>query len=254
MIRITILLSLFFLACVSPSNNTSQIKVTEVIDGDTVKLSNGKLLRYIGIDTPEIRIKEGKEFIYAPQFFSLDAKKFNERLVEGKFVKIEFDVDKTDKYGRLLGYCYVDDIFVNARLIEEGFAVLYTRPPNVKYVDEFIKLQRQAREDKKGLWGAYETISHNEAHKHVNQIRTVKGKVLNTYDSGKTVFLNFGSDYKTDFTVVIFKDSLKYFQDKGINPLSFYRKKTIQVTGKIKEYNGPEIIVNTPGEIEIINE
>lgn len=252
MIRI-IFFFLFFLACVPPAGNSSQVKVTEVIDGDTVRLSNGKLLRYIGMDTPEIRIKEGEEFIYAPQLFSLEAKKFNEQLVEGKFVKIEFDVDKVDKYGRMLGYCYVDDVFVNAKLVQEGLAVVYTRPPNVKYADRFIELQRSAREAKKGLWGAYEVINHSEAHKYIDQVRTVKGKVLNTYDSGKTVYLNFGSDYKTDFTVVIFKDSLKFFQEKGISPLTFYKKKTIQVTGKIKKYNGPEIVVNTPGEIEILD-
>ncbi|MBU2266019.1 MAG: nuclease, partial [Candidatus Omnitrophica bacterium] len=66
------------------------------------------------------------------------------------------------------------------------------------------------------------------------------------------VFLNFGQDYKTDFTVVIFNNSLGAFRQQGIDPVSFYRDKTVSVSGRIREYNGPEIIVNTPYEIEII--
>ena len=128
---------LFFSACY-PSQNYSNIEVIEVIDGDTVKLSNGRLMRYIGIDTPEVRIKTNKEFVYNPQPLSLEAKQFNRQLVEGKQVRVEFDVERFDRYGRILGYCFVGDIFVNQALIEEGYAVLYTRPPNIKYTDALI--------------------------------------------------------------------------------------------------------------------
>lgn len=254
--RIIFLLLLFALSC-SPIENKSQdysqIKVIEVIDGDTVKLADGKLLRYIGLDTPEVRIKKNGAFIYSPQPFSQEAKQLNQTLAENKLIRIEFDVEKFDKYGRLLGYCFTEDTFINAKLLEEGFAAIYTKPPNVKYTDLFLKKQKQARENRKGLWGAYETISAQKAHLYINQIRTVTGTVLNTYKSKNCVFLNFGHDYKTDFTVVIFNNTLKYFQNKRINPETFYRRKTISVTGRIKEYNGPEIAVNLPDEIEIIN-
>jgi endonuclease YncB( thermonuclease family) len=246
---------LFLLSCTPPHenfNDYSYIKVIEVIDGDTVKLANGKMLRYIGIDTPEIRIKKGSRFIYSPQPFAKEAEELNRDLVENKFVKIEFDIEKTDKYNRLLGYCFINDTFVNAKLIEEGFASIYTKPPNVKYTDFLINLQRKARKNKKGLWGAYEVIDHTQAHLYINQIRSVKGRVLTTYKSKSCIFLNFGQDYKTDFTIVIFNDSFKYFYDAGINPLTFYKGKTVEVRGKIKDYNGPEIIVSSPGEIDII--
>lgn len=246
-------LCFLFLSC-SSTPDYSQIRVLEVIDGDTVKLSNGKLLRYIGLDTPEIRVKKDGQFVYDPQPLALEAKEYNRKLVEGKAIKVEFDIEKKDRYGRLLGYCFVGNIFVNAKLIEEGYAVLYTFPPNIKYVDLFVKLQRQARQNNKGLWGSYQIIDQAEAGRYINQIRTVQGKVLNTYKSSKCLFLNFGSDYKTDFTVVIFNNSLDVFYQKGIDPLTYYRGKTIAVTGKIKEYNGPEIIVNTPYEIEIIED
>ena len=85
--------------------------VTKVIDGDTVELSSGEKLRYIGIDTPE-----KKEPFYS------EAKNYNRRLLEGKKIKIELDVQENDKYGRLLGYVYVDGIFVNAEMLKAGLA------------------------------------------------------------------------------------------------------------------------------------
>jgi len=248
------LLSLFLILACSQFDY-SQIKVVEVIDGDTVKLSNGRFLRYIGLDTPEVRIKnKGGDFKYRPQPFSLEAKEFNRKLVEGKLVRIEFDIEKTDRYGRLLGYCFVDKTFVNARLIEEGYAVLYTFPPNVKYTDSFVESQKKAQKKKKGLWGSFAIIDHTQANQYINQVRSVEGRVMSTYKSKKCIYLNFGRDYKKDFTVVIFNNTLDFFNRKGVDPVSFYTGKKIRVMGRIREYNGPEIIVNSPYEIEVTGE
>lgn len=246
-------LVIFLLSCTGVPADYSQIFVSEVIDGDTIKLSNGKLLRYIGLDTPEVRSKKDGKFIYDPQPFSLEATEYNRKLVQGKTIRVEFDLEKQDKYGRLLGYCFVGDTFINAKLIQEGLAVLYTYPPNVKYVDKFVSLQRQARAKKQGLWGSYEVIDHDQAHNYIGQIRTVKGRVLSTYKSSKCVFLNFGTNYKSDFTVVIFNNSFGAFASQSIDPVTFYRNKIVEVSGRVREYNGPEIIVNTPHEIQILD-
>jgi len=125
MIRKIIFLGFLLILCAC-SQDYSSIGVLEVIDGDTIKLSNGRLLRYIGLDTPETRIKKDGQFIYSPQPFGEEAKEYNRKLVQGKTVRIEFDVQNKDKYGRLLGYCFVGDTFVNEKLIESGYAVLYT--------------------------------------------------------------------------------------------------------------------------------
>jgi len=249
--RLFFLSLLLFLAC--SQFDYSQIKVVEVIDGDTVKLSNGRLLRYIGLDTPEVRIRDkGGDFKYRPQPFSLEAKEFNRKLVEGKNIRVEFDIEKTDRYGRLLGYCFLDKTFVNAELIEQGYAVLYTYPPNVKYVELLVASQKKARERKKGLWGSFPVIDHTQANSYINQIRSVEGVVLDSYKSAKCVFLNFGQNYKNDFSVIIFDNVLNTFKQKGIDPLNFYNGKKIRVNGKIREYNGPEIIINSPYEIEVL--
>lgn len=129
-----------FVNCTPQASGKSYL-VVRAIDGDTVELSGGAKLRYIGIDTPE----KGEPFYK-------EAKTYNRQLVEGKRVKIEYDVQEKDRYGRLLGYVYVDDYFVNAEMIKEGLAFLYTYPPNVRYSDYFVKLQKSAREEGKGVW------------------------------------------------------------------------------------------------------
>ena len=121
--------------------------VVRVIDGDTIVLANDERVRYIGMDTPE----QGR-----PYYQETKAK--NEELVKGQVVGLELDVQERDKYGRLLAYVWLDSgIMVNAELLRTGYAQILTIPPNVRYQDQFLELQRQAREAKLGLWGLEET-------------------------------------------------------------------------------------------------
>lgn len=139
-----------------------QVYVSRVVDGDTLKLSNRERVRLIGVDTPELHYsdklvrdarKTGRD-VKTIQALGAKASAFTKALCEGKKVRLEFDVEKHDRYGRLLAYVYLEDgTFVNAKIIEEGYAQVMTIPPNVKYADRFLELQRKARESRKGLWG-----------------------------------------------------------------------------------------------------
>jgi len=122
--------------------------VKKVIDGDTVILADNDRVRYIGINTPEIknRYKE-KEEPYGPE-----AKEFNRTLVEDKWVKLEFDIEKRDRYGRLLAYVYAGDKFVNGMLIREGLAKAYPFEPNTKYKQRFRDYEKEAKDGRKGIW------------------------------------------------------------------------------------------------------
>jgi micrococcal nuclease len=125
------------------------VLVERVIDGDTIILADSARVRYIGVDTPE-SVHPRKSV----QFMAKEASDFNRRLVEGRKVRLEYDVDRTDRYGRTLAYVYLDTLFVNAELVRQGYAQLLTIPPNVKYVDLFKELQKEAREENRGLWNA----------------------------------------------------------------------------------------------------
>jgi len=124
------------------------IRVTRVIDGDTVLLDNGERLRYIGINAPELGKTE------ATECFALEATTENQRLVEGQSIRIEKDVSERDMYGRLLGYVYLKDgTFVNMELISNGFANAAAYPPDIAKSVLFSELEKVARDAKRGLWG-----------------------------------------------------------------------------------------------------
>lgn len=159
----------------------SSVLVTKVIDGDTLRLEGGERVRLIGIDTPEMHdsqklhrdSRKSKQDIEIIKTMGRRAYAFTRQLVEGKRIRLEFDAEKKDRYGRLLAYAYIDlglagdlkpqegiyythdygtSIFVNASIVASGYADLMTYPPNVKYADLFLELYRQARDNNRGLW------------------------------------------------------------------------------------------------------
>lgn len=242
-----------------PSGATRTSFVTEVIDGDTIELAGGEHVRYIGLDTPET---EGPNKI--KEHFGARAAEFNRKLVGGKKVKLEFDVEKRDKYGRLLAYVFVKReeswIPVNAELLKKGYARLFTKPPNNKYADHFLRLERKARKNCRGLWKTYcdglkvfsaEGIE-KEMSKHLGEVVTVEYRITGTYNSGKVVFLNSSNNYEEDFTAVIFTNNLERFLDSGVEPQDL-QERTVKVTGELQKYDGPEIVLYRPYQLEVLN-
>lgn len=128
--------------------------VTRVIDGDTIEIEGGIKVRYIGIDTPET-VDPRKPV----QCFGVEASNKNKELVEGKRVRLEQDISEADKYGRLLRYVYVYGTFVNDYLVRQGYAYAYTYPPDVKYSEQFVQAQKEARENNRGLWSGCPTTT-----------------------------------------------------------------------------------------------
>lgn len=130
------------------TTNREEALVLRVIDGDTIELIGGHKVRYIGIDTPETKHPNKPVECYGEEAYLK-----NKELVAGKMVKLEKDVSETDRYGRLLRYVYVEGKMINKELVKQGYAKVVSYPPDVKYQDEFLKLEQQARLNKMGLWG-----------------------------------------------------------------------------------------------------
>ncbi len=127
-----------------PKGVLTHQKVAQVIDGDTILLEDGTMVRYIGIDTPELSYVD---------CYGVEAWDANRRLVEGKDVTLTSDTSTRDKEGRILAYVTTDDgVFVNEYLVQQGLAFAFTFAPDVKFSRDFSLDQRQAREKKKGMW------------------------------------------------------------------------------------------------------
>lgn len=151
------LIIILFLFITFPVVNASQQKfrVTEVHDGDTISIRTRSFagvplkierIRLIGIDAPELKQEPWGRL----------SKRYLKKLISESdwVVSIEFDVQQRDKYGRLLSYLWdKKGRLINEKMIENGYAMLYTIPPNVKYVDRFAAAQKKAQARRIGIWG-----------------------------------------------------------------------------------------------------
>ncbi|MFN8113140.1 MAG: thermonuclease family protein [Solirubrobacterales bacterium] len=127
-------------------------RVVRAIDGDTIEVAiDGGTddVRYIGVDTPET-VKPGEPV----QCYGPEASAFNHELVDGETVRLVFDRELRDVYGRLLAYVYADGEFVNAELVRGGYARTLEIPPNTAEADRLNAIERAAADAGVGLWGA----------------------------------------------------------------------------------------------------
>lgn len=132
--------------CLPQNTERVQAEVIRVADGDTIDIEyNGKqyIVRYIGVDAPET---------YPKQYFSTEATERNIELVEGQTITLVKDISNTDQYGRLLRYILIDDVFINQLLVNEGYALAATFPPDIACAELFKEAQESARLNNKGLW------------------------------------------------------------------------------------------------------
>lgn len=226
-------------------------RVAEVIDGDTVIIDDGKnsRVRYLGIDTPEIALQDSPG-----DPLSEEAGDFNRALVEGKRVRLEFDKQKYDTYGRLLAYVYADGVFVNGEMLKNGLATPLIIKPNGKYSELIYRAVEEARRLGKGMWGELSglrpppgnrefVIDIEKAPRYEGKRVVAAGRVTDARKTDKVIVLGIGDKLE----VVIFRDDWGNFEFFGIAPEKDYIDTWIEVTGRVRMHMGtPSIIVKHP--------
>ena len=142
--------------------------VKRVVDGDTLRLRDGNRVRLIGVDTPET--KHPRKPI---QYYGPEAYRFTKREMEKRLIRLETDRPLRDRYGRVLAYVYrqPDLFFLNAELVRQGYARAYTRYPFQRKA-EFVRLERDARRNRRGLWAKADDTSGAEPAKRDAQEAT----------------------------------------------------------------------------------
>lgn len=208
---------------IQTENQNNLYEVVRVVDGDTVILNiDGQRtrVRLIGIDTPESvaedksrNVKEGKI-----------ASEYTKNLLENKKVRVEFDEEKQDVYERKLGYLFLNDEFINEKLLKEGMAKLYTKTTNQKYSERLKKAEQYARENKKGFWKDFYVKNPNLYLKYTDSKGRgmIKGNINNK--GLKIYHMPNQKSYKD--VKINFKKGEKYFvtekeaQDEGFSKSS----------------------------------
>lgn len=228
-----------------------ETQVGSVIDGDTFITREGQHIRLLGINTPEKKrdANPAEEGAYAATEY---AKKI---LPKGKNVTLKFDENDHDRYGRLLAHVYLDDgTWVNKQMVEEGYAHVYTFPDNRSHIDELLNAETQARRAGKGLWQQrrwqiLEAVPVPDKYQ-AGKFQLVKGTPIKAAKVKGVIYLNYGDDWRTDFTIEIPPAAQKLFKAEGVEPLIAFIDKPIIVRGHLKPVNGMLIRVTHPEQIQ----
>lgn len=228
-----------------------EYEIIHVIDGDTVVINDGShsLVRYIGIDTPEILTADSPG-----EPFSSEARDLNKQLINGRKIRLEFDKEKYDPYGRLLAYVYAGDIFVNEEIVRRGLADSLEIKPNIKYRDRIRQALEQAQNSRIGIWSDPDNfitpddnrtflIKPSTSGDYIGQSVVVRGKITNYRKSDKVMVLKM----ENELDIVIFRNDWDNFDFFGIRPEIYYVGSPVEAVGRIKLYKGhTQIIVNHP--------
>ena len=228
-------------------------KVVSVVDGDTVILKNGRQVRLVGIQAPKLPLGR-------PNFkawpLGLESKAYLENLSLGQDVQVRLADQPEDRYGRILGHLVrvSDGAWMQGELLKAGLARVYTFADNRKLGAEMLALERQARSDKKGLWDLpfYAIRTAENVRFDGGTFQVVEDRVIDVAKVKKRIYLNFGPDWRTDFTVQIDARKAKLWRAQGLDLLTL-KGKRVRVRGWIKNKNGPLIAVDHPERLEFIS-
>jgi len=225
--------------------------VQSIVDGDTVVLEGGKQVRFVGIQAPKLPLGR-KGFKKWP--LADEAKAHLEKIALGKTVTLHFGGAREDRHGRILAHLITEEgLWLQGEMLKNGLARAYTFPDNRAVAPALLAAERDARAKSLGIWSHpfYRRLTPDALGKYQGTFQLIEGKVLDAAKAGQTHYLNFGADWRTDFTIMIDKRALKAFESSNINPLS-YEGKHIRVRGWLKHRNGPMIEATHPEQIEVL--
>jgi endonuclease YncB( thermonuclease family) len=172
----------------------SYYQVKKVYDGDTILLANGTKVRLSGINTPEIERRRKPA-----QTGGIEAKHWLINKLKNVKVRLEKDIEKRDKYGRLLAHIFTDNkVHINLELVRAGLATVNIHPPNLKYVDELLKGQRDAEKAQSGIWNYVEYAPRQASNINISTSKgwqRIIGRIKNVRHTRKYSYLNCSDDF-----------------------------------------------------------
>lgn len=228
-------------------------RVASVVDGDTVVLADGRQVRLVGIQAPKLPLGR-PEFRAWP--LAEEAKQFLVALVLGERVRLFYGGQPVDRYGRQLAHLYLDDgRWVQGEILRQGMARVYSFPDNRALVAEMLALEREARRNRRGIWDHpyYAIRDHAETRRHIDSFQLVEGRVMRVGRGRRNLYLNFGANWRRDFTIAIGPRARRLFDDAGMDPVAL-EGRSVRVRGWLKWRNGPMIEVSHPEQIEPLSD
>lgn len=236
----------------SSLKHTKSGRVDKIIDGLTILLKDDTIIRLASLDIPDFSDWRDAPYSYAAMDLLV------ETLPEGTEVMIyQTRMAKKGRLNRLkheLAHIMVkkDDLWLQGLLLSHGLARVYTTPNATELVDQMLNAENMAREASLGIWGNesdHKVITPEQTADHLGHFAIVEGTVQKAASVRNNIYLNFGKDWKSDFTIMLTPALRKQLSRQGINPLGLAQQK-IRARGWLREYNGSLIELEDASHLE----
>ncbi|MDX2223469.1 MAG: thermonuclease family protein [Rhodospirillaceae bacterium] len=230
-------------------------RVTEVIDGDTVRvLGHDADVRLIGLQAPKLPL--GRAGFKAWPLAD-EAKAALSDLVEGREVALRLGETARDRNGRTLAHVVRDDgTWVQDEMLRRGWARVYTFPDNRRLAAQLYAAEAEARAASRGIWSrpfyAVRAADPMTLRADIGSFQIVAGRVVDAARVRERVYLNFGADFRTDFTVSLDRDAQDLFAAAGLDPLAL-EGRIVEARGWLTSRNGPMIEATHPEQVVVLS-
>ncbi len=234
------------------------VRVSAVVDADTVRLAapvdGATEVRLVGIQGPKLPLGRAD---FEPWPLAEDARSALATLVEGRNLSLWYGGAPRDRHGRLLAHLARDDgLWIQGAMLQAGFARVYTFSENRLAAAPMLALESAARARKAGIWShPFYAVRQAAAPRPLSgepgTFQLIEGQILNAAQVRGQVYLNYGSQWRSAFTVIVAAKSLRLFRDAGIDLLGL-KDKHVRVRGGLHESGGPAIDLTHPEALEII--
>ncbi|ABS63310.1 nuclease (SNase domain protein) [Parvibaculum lavamentivorans DS-1] len=241
-------------------------RVVEVIDGDTVLLDDGREVRLTGIQAPKLPLGRSS---FEAWPLAEEARDALVELVANKAVTLHYGGATIDRHGRVLAQAYTVDkkepLWLQQEMLRRGLARVYTFSDNRACAEELLRAERDAREAGREIWAdafyrVRDAADESALEKRAGRFELVEGEVISAALVRGRIYLNFGEDYRKDFTVTVEERDAKLFlaaepwlsltDTAEAGSIASIAGKKLRVRGWIEKHNGPEITVTHPEQIE----
>ncbi|WP_051279857.1 thermonuclease family protein [Hellea balneolensis] len=233
--------------------------VSSVSDGDTLYLDSGLKVRLAAIQAPKLPLGRAG---FKAWPLGEESKTALTALVKDKTLQLYYGGEKRDRYGRALAQTFTlnakgeRDIWLQEEMVRLGMARVYTWPDTFQDAKKLYAAEIAARDAQRGIWGhnyyRVRTPEPNALAQDVDSYQIVQGIITSAADVRGQIYLNFGADYKTDFTIAIAKRDRKRFEAAGLDPISL-EGATVRIRGWVELSNGPMVWLDHPERLEVLN-
>lgn len=225
-----------------------------VHDGDTIRFKDGDAdIRLVGIQAP--KLPQGRRNPTAWPMAD-ESRGALRALLEKHSITLRLATTARDRNGRILAHLVRDDgVWIQQTMLREGWARVYTFPDNRLFAADLYAAETIARTARRGLWAhsdyALRTPDPAALKSDIGSFQIVEGKVTDAARVRGRAYLNFGDDYRTDFTASIPPEVMRLFTAAKLDPLSL-KGRSVRVRGYLRDFNGPSMDLTHPEQIEVL--